>query len=257
MPSSNRTGRCCRVERGVLDARRNRAAGRILFHRTTSCNRAEHSWQPQAWPCGSSWWTPTRNRPIRPPIRRHAATPAASKPGCRDFARKPSVSGISRATVASVLDDMTMDPGVIARDRKQGFFAQSFLAFSDKLISQNRIQNGIARLKQHRDLFAKVEKQYGVPGPVITAFWALESDYGSVDRQAAHPARARDAGLRLPAPGHVPHRTHGCAAHHRPWRSDGRGDDRRRGPENSARPSSYRRTTSSTRSTMTATAGAT
>ena len=73
---------------------------------------------------------------------------------------------------------MTMDPGVIARDRKQGFFAQSFLAFSDKLISQNRIQNGIARLKQHRDLFAKVEKQYGVPGPVIAAFWALESDYG-------------------------------------------------------------------------------
>ena len=73
-----------------------------------------------------------------------------------------------------------MDPGVIGRDRKQGFFAQSFLAFSDKLISQNRIQNGIARLKQHRDLFAKVEKQYGVPGPVIAAFWALESDYGSV-----------------------------------------------------------------------------
>ena len=73
-----------------------------------------------------------------------------------------------------------MDQSVIGRDRKQGFFAQSFLAFSDKLISPNRIQGGIARLKQHRELFAKVEKQYGVQGPVIAAFWALESDYGAV-----------------------------------------------------------------------------
>ena len=116
--------------------------------------------------------------------------PPPNSPTCRNtgsfeawlqgFRKEALDSGISRATVASVLDGMTMDPGVIGRDRKQGFFAQSFLAFSDKLISQNRIQNGMARLKQHRDLFAKVEKQYGVPGPVIAAFWALESDYGSV-----------------------------------------------------------------------------
>ena len=73
--------------------------------------------------------------------------------------------GISRATVASALDGITLDPGIIARDRKQGFFAQTFSAFSGKLISQNRIKNGPARLKQHRELFAKVEKDYGVPGP--------------------------------------------------------------------------------------------
>jgi lytic murein transglycosylase len=116
--------------------------------------------------------------------------PPPNPPTCRntgsfdawlqEFRKEALSAGISRATVAGVLDGMTMDPGVISRDRKQGFFAQSFLAFSDKLISQNRIQNGMARLKQHRDLFAKVEKQYGVPGPVIAAFWALESDYGSV-----------------------------------------------------------------------------
>jgi lytic murein transglycosylase len=124
------------------------------------------------------------------PAQAQSPYPPANPPTCRTsgtfeawlqaFRKEALDSGISRATVTSVLDGMTMDPGVIARDRKQGFFAQSFLAFSDKLISQGRIQNGTARLKQHRDLFAKVEKQYGVPGPVITAFWALESDYGSV-----------------------------------------------------------------------------
>jgi lytic murein transglycosylase len=115
--------------------------------------------------------------------------PPPNSPNCRNtgsfaawldgFRKEAAAQGISQQTIASALDGVTLDQGVIARDRKQGFFAQSFLAFSDKLISQNRIQNGQARLKQHRDLFARVEKQYGVPGPVIAALWALESDYGA------------------------------------------------------------------------------
>ena len=94
------------------------------------------------------------------------------------FRQEAATNGISRATIAAALDGMTMDPGIISRDRKQSFFAQSFTSFAGKLISQNRLQSGAAKLKQHRDLFAKVEQQYGVPGPVIAAFWALESDFG-------------------------------------------------------------------------------
>src|SRR5262245_12408034 len=94
------------------------------------------------------------------------------------FRKEALANGISRTTVAAALDGVTLDPGVIARDRKQGIFSLSFLTFSDRLISQNRIQNGQARLRQHRELFAKVEKDYGVPGPVIAGLWALESDYG-------------------------------------------------------------------------------
>jgi lytic murein transglycosylase len=96
-----------------------------------------------------------------------------------DFRKEAAASGISRATISAALDGMTMDPGIIARDRRQSFFAQSFTSFAGKLISQNRIQNGAAKLKQHRDLFAKVEQEFGVPGPVISAFWALESDFGA------------------------------------------------------------------------------
>ncbi|MBO0765517.1 MAG: lytic murein transglycosylase [Hyphomicrobiaceae bacterium] len=116
------------------------------------------------------------------------AGPASAPPNCRNtgsfdtwldgFRKEAIAAGISRATVSAALDGVTLDPAVIARDRKQSFFSQAFLSFSDKLISQNRIQNGQARLRQHRDLFARVEKDYGVPGPVIAALWALESDYG-------------------------------------------------------------------------------
>ena len=117
--------------------------------------------------------------PYPPPAPANCRTTGTFAAWLQAFRTEALAAGISRVTVASALDGMTMDPGVISRDRKQGFFAQSFLAFSDKLISQGRIQNGLARLRQHRDLFAEVERKYGVPGPVITAFWALESDYGS------------------------------------------------------------------------------
>ena len=72
------------------------------------------------------------------------------------FRQAAAAGGISRPTISVVLDGMTLDPGVIARDRRQGFFAQSFTAFSAKLISQNRLQAGAAQLKKHAALLAKV-----------------------------------------------------------------------------------------------------
>jgi lytic murein transglycosylase len=125
---------------------------------------------------------------VAPGAVAQAPAPATAPPNCRNtgsfeawldgFRKEAVAQGISRATVSAALDGITLDPGVIARDRKQSIFSLSFLTFSDRLISQNRIQNGLARLKQHRELFAKVEKDYGVPGPVIAGLWALESDYG-------------------------------------------------------------------------------
>jgi lytic murein transglycosylase len=126
----------------------------------------------------------------QPPVQPPAAASQSANMNCRNtgdfgvwldgFRRQAVGQGISRATVSAALDGIALDPSVIARDRKQGFFAQGFLSFSDRLISKNRIQAGQARLKQHRELFARVEKDYGVPGPVIAALWALESDYGSM-----------------------------------------------------------------------------
>jgi lytic murein transglycosylase len=96
------------------------------------------------------------------------------------FRQEARGNGISNATLAAALGGMTLDPGIIQRDRRQGFFAQTFTAFSGKLITPNRIQNGLSRLRQHRDLLARIEQQWGVPGPVIVAFWGLESDFGSM-----------------------------------------------------------------------------
>src|SRR5262249_36329540 len=116
------------------------------------------------------------------------APPSAANANCRNtgsferwlasFRQEATANGISRAAIASALDGMTLDQGIIARARRQRFSPQSSQASASKLISPNRIQNGMARLKQHHDLLTKVEREFGVQGPVIVAFWALESDYG-------------------------------------------------------------------------------
>lgn len=72
------------------------------------------------------------------------------------------------------------DPSVIQRDRSQGVFTLDFLTFSQRLISQNRMDNGRENLRKYAAVFERVRDQYGVPGEIITAFWAFETDYGAV-----------------------------------------------------------------------------
>jgi lytic murein transglycosylase len=89
-------------------------------------------------------------------------------------------AGASQATVAATLDGLTFDQSIVNRDRAQGVFAQSFLEFSDRMVNQYRLDKGRAEIKRQRALFDKIEAEFGVPAGVITAFWALETDFGAV-----------------------------------------------------------------------------
>ncbi len=88
-------------------------------------------------------------------------------------------SGVSERAASRIMNDVAYDPAIVRRDRARGVFAQSFLKFSGRMVSANRMQVGAARLKKHADLFARIEREYGVPGPVIAAFWGLETDFGA------------------------------------------------------------------------------
>jgi lytic murein transglycosylase len=87
--------------------------------------------------------------------------------------------GVSRAAIASALPYMTYDRGIVRRDHAQGVFQQSFLQFSDRMAAAYRIQGARAEIRRHKELFARVEQRFGVPAPVLTAFWGLESDFGT------------------------------------------------------------------------------
>lgn len=94
------------------------------------------------------------------------------------FKKDALQAGISKQTLAEAAPMLRFDKSIVGRDRAQGVFSQSFAEFAGRMVSGHRIQQGGRLIKKHADLFAKVEKAYGVPAPVITAFWALESDFG-------------------------------------------------------------------------------
>jgi lytic murein transglycosylase len=96
------------------------------------------------------------------------------------FKRDAIAKGISPQVIAAAGPDFVLDPAVIKRDRSQSVFSQSFLQFSDRMVSAPRLKNGLAQMQKNAALFARIEKDFGVPAPVLTAFWGLESDFGAV-----------------------------------------------------------------------------
>src|SRR5215467_1213828 len=95
------------------------------------------------------------------------------------FKQEALQQGISRTALAEAAPYLVLDQRIINIDRGQKFFAQDFLQFSDKMLAGGRIQNGVAHIKKNAAVFARAEKEFGVPPPVITAFWGLESDFGA------------------------------------------------------------------------------
>jgi len=97
----------------------------------------------------------------------------------REFRSAVARQGVSERTIQRAYDPVRFDSAILKRDRRQSFFSLSFLQFSKKLVSGYRLKTGGRKLRQRKALFDAVERKYGVPGPVIVAFWALESDFGA------------------------------------------------------------------------------
>ena len=106
--------------------------------------------------------------------------PAAFGQWLQGFKKEAVGQGISPNVVSMALDGLSYDPSVIAKDRGQSVFAQTFLQFSDRMVNNNRLQIGSSLLKKNAPVFAKIQQQFGVPGPVLVGFWGLETDFGKV-----------------------------------------------------------------------------
>ena len=89
-------------------------------------------------------------------------------------------AGVSRRAIAEASPFMVYDQGIVNRDRGQRVFGQLFTQFAGRMASESRRIHGQKLIKTYAQAFARAEKEYGVPPEVITAFWALESDFGAV-----------------------------------------------------------------------------
>lgn len=115
-----------------------------------------------------------------------SASPALAQTCGGDFAawkqvvRAEAVAAGVGATGLAALDGAGIDEKVLQRDRAQGVFAQTFIEFSSRMISDHRLKQGRLNLQKYGSVFARADEQFGVQAPVITAFWALETDFGAV-----------------------------------------------------------------------------
>jgi lytic murein transglycosylase len=94
-----------------------------------------------------------------------------------DFRNEAAAKGISQAAIASGLNGVTLDQGVLSRDRSQRVFSQSFEEFSGRMVPP-RLTRGANMMKQYGSVLGRIEQSYGVPGEVLVAIWGLETDFG-------------------------------------------------------------------------------
>jgi lytic murein transglycosylase len=94
-----------------------------------------------------------------------------------DFKSEAATKGISQAAINAGLNGVSPDQSVLARDRSQHVFSQSFEEFSGRMVPP-RMTRGSNMLKQYGSVLSRIEKAYGVPGEVLVAIWGLETDFG-------------------------------------------------------------------------------
>ena len=129
------------------------------------------------------------------------AAPGASAAPCRTtgsydawlaaFEREALAQGISQRTIAAAAPSLTYDQKIVYIDRGQRVFSQTFLEFSGRMAAAYRIQRGQALIQSNAATFARIEQQFGVPAPVIVAFWGLKATSARIWAITDRSARSR------------------------------------------------------------------
>jgi len=87
-------------------------------------------------------------------------------------------SGFSSYITETVIGNISPIKRVIALDKKQPEFTQTFEQYIKARVTDYHVRVGKNKLKQNKELFDRLEKQYGVPRQYLVSFWGLETVFG-------------------------------------------------------------------------------
>ena len=93
--------------------------------------------------------------------------------------------GVSASTIERMTAGLTPNPRVIRLDQNQPGSATTrgyppMANYIATHVDAARIGGGRAVYAQHRDMLARIEREYGVPGEIIVAIFGHETSYGRV-----------------------------------------------------------------------------
>jgi membrane-bound lytic murein transglycosylase B len=98
------------------------------------------------------------------------------------MARDAQAQGISRAVIDSAFAGFSLDPAVLAFDRRlHGTFRQSFERYAATRVTPARIKRAKILMQRHAALLSRIEQQFGVPATLLMAIWSMETDNGTGD----------------------------------------------------------------------------
>lgn len=105
--------------------------------------------------------------------------PAGFDRWLESFRTSAAAQGISQSAIRTGLAGVTYDQRVIRLDRNQKSFKLSFDQFYARRVGSVLIGRARARLKTHRALLDRVERQFGVPREIVISIWGLETNFGA------------------------------------------------------------------------------
>ena len=88
--------------------------------------------------------------------------------------------GLSSKVISNSVSNTKYLKEVVRLDKNQKNFRLSFSEFTKQSVNEYRLVFGKKNIELHKKLFDKIKSNYGIPAEVITAFWAMETDYGAV-----------------------------------------------------------------------------
>lgn len=98
-------------------------------------------------------------------------TPDGFTAWLQGFKQEAEIDGVPPAVIELALSNVAYDPDVIAHDRRQGSFGLDFDKFVAKRVSAYRVRKGRQMLLAYAEPLDKIERRFGVPGPVLVAIW--------------------------------------------------------------------------------------
>jgi membrane-bound lytic murein transglycosylase B len=121
--------------------------------------------------------------PLAPAATPQATRAALPRPAAFDawlagFRGRAIAQGIRAEVVDRAISPIGFAQDSLDRERNQPEFSRPIWAYLDSAVSDTRIENGRAMLREHARLLDAIERRYGVPREIVVAVWGLESSYG-------------------------------------------------------------------------------
>jgi len=113
-----------------------------------------------------------------PDLSGSVARPAGFDAWISGFRGRALAQGIAPATFDRAMTGIGYNERSIEREQHQPEFSRPIWAYLDSAVSDTRIENGRAALREHARTLAAIESRYGVPREIVVAVWGLESSYG-------------------------------------------------------------------------------